>query len=114
MGIERYFSEHGNDHIAILQQVHGFILDTHPGILAAIKYTVPFYTLKKGLFYFSVQKNVPILGVVQGHLLKEVHHLLDFTNRKQVGHFQLTNMTEQRYTDLFSVIAAAVEFDLKR
>ena len=112
MNVETYFFEKCPDHREILQQVHQFIVESHPGVRASIKYTVPFYSLKKDMFYLCVQKGIPILGVSKGYLLAEIHHLLDFTNRKQIGHFQLVGMDEQRYTDLLFVIATAVDFDL--
>ena len=54
------------------------------------------------------------MGVVSGIHLVEIHSLLDFTGRKQVGHFSLENMNEKRFDELLIVLASATEFDLKK
>ena len=60
----------------------------------------------------SVQKGTPILGITYGIHLESVHEYLGFTGRKQIGHFQLINMTEQRFETLFLVLNEAIAFDL--
>lgn len=114
MSVEQFFHTKGIAHTSILTQVHQLILDMHPGIQSSIKYTVPFYSLKKNVFYLDVQKGVPILGIVEGYRLMEIKALLDFTKRKQIGHFQLVNMNEERYELLIMVIKTAIDFDLGR
>jgi hypothetical protein len=63
-----------------------------------------------GLSHFVY--TTPLVGGVYGIHLKEIHSLLDFTGRSQIGHFSLENMTEARYDDLYVVLTTAVEFGL--
>ncbi len=114
MTIDYFLFEKGADHAALLEQVHDFIINAHPGIQHKIKHGIPFYSLKKDFLYLDVQKNTPLVGVIQGRQLKDAQDLLDFTQRKQIGHFQLTSMSESRFRDLLFVIQSALDYDLKR
>jgi hypothetical protein len=88
------------------------ILSSHPGIELKKKYGLPMYVLKKNVVYLDIQKGKPIIGIVYGIHLKEIHSHLDFTGRTQIGHFSLDNMNESRYDDLYIVLATAIEFGL--
>lgn len=112
MSAAQYFEEQLPEHRELYFQLHRLILDSHPGIRSLIKYRVPFYVLKKNLCYLCTQKNQPVLGIVEGYRLSSVHHLLDFTGRTQIGHFDLKNLNENRYAELISVLNAAIAHDL--
>ena len=70
--------------------------------------------LTKSVVYLDIQKGKPLVGVVYGVRLKEIHSLLDFTGRTQMGRFSLEKMTEARYDKLFVVLANAMEFELEQ
>ncbi len=114
MPTHHYFEAQNPTHHEILFLVHDAILNSHPAVQSVIKYGVPFYVLKKNLCYLCIQKDKPVLGIVEGYRLESIHDLLDFTGRKQIGHFPLSDMDEKRYNDLLRVIETAVDFDLKR
>lgn len=112
MTIDSFFRTKGEDHWELLHQVDQMILSSHPGMVLKKKYGLPMYVLTKNVVYLDIQKGKPLVGVVYGIHLKEIHSLLDFTGRSQIGHFSLENMTEARYDDLYVVLASAVEFGL--
>lgn len=114
MTVDSFFHSKGVDHLSILQQAHQILENCHPGVQSTIKYGVPVYTLKKNLVYLDIQRGKPLMGVMYGIHLVEIHSLLDFTGRKQVGHFSLENMDEKRFDDLLIVLASATEFDLNK
>ena len=74
--------------------------------------TIDSFFLTKNVVYLDIQKGKPLVGVFYGIHLKDIHSLLDFTGRSQIGHFSLENMTEERYDDLYVVLATALEFGL--
>lgn len=114
MTISSFFHSKGINHLSTLEQVEQVIENLHPGIQSVIKYGIPMYTLKKNLVYLDVQKGKPIMGVVYGIHFTEIHSLLDFTGRKQIGHFSLEKMDEKRFDDLLIVLASAIKFDLRK
>ena len=112
MTIDAFFRTSGHEHWELLHQVDQMILSSHPGVQLKKKYGLPMYVLKKNVVYLDIQKGKPIVEVVYGIHLKEIHSLLDFTGRKQIGHFYLENMTEARYDNLYVILASPVEFGL--
>ena len=114
MTIDNFFLTKGHEHRSILQQVDQLIRDSHPGIELKKKYGLPMYVLKKNLVYLDIQKGKPLMGVVYGIHLVEIHPLLDFTGRKQIGHFSLEQMNEKRFADLLTILASTVDFDLRK
>lgn len=61
----------------------------------------------------DVQKGKPLIAFMNARHFGELSDVLDFTNRKRVGHFSLVNFSEERYILLVSILDAAVEFDLQ-
>ncbi len=114
MTIDSFFLTKGIDHRPILEQVDQLIRNAHPGIQLKKKYGLPMYILKKNLVYLDIQKGKPLIGVVYGIHLIEIHALLDFTGRKQIGHFSLEQMNEERFDDLLTILASTIEFDLRK
>lgn len=114
MTIDSFFRTKGEEHWELLHQVDQMILSAHPGIQLKKKYGLPMYVLKKNIVYVDIQKGKPLVGVVYGIHLKEIHSLLDFTGRTQIGHFSLENFDESRFAELNTVLSIAVEFDLNR
>ncbi|MFT6982969.1 MAG: hypothetical protein ACJAUD_001740 [Crocinitomicaceae bacterium] len=112
MTIDSFFRTKGEGHWELLHQVNQMILSSYPGVVLKKKYGLPMYVLTKNVVYLDIQKGKPLVGVVYGIHLKEIHSLLDFTGRTQIGHFSLENMTEASYDDLYVVLATAVEFGL--
>jgi hypothetical protein len=113
MNLEYIIEKRGMNYAEELRMVERFILDAHPAITSAVKYGLPFYLLKKGIFYLDIQKGKPLLGVVYGVHLESVSAILDFTGRKQIGHYSLVDLNEQKYQDIITIIDAGIEFDLR-
>jgi hypothetical protein len=114
MTIDELIERKGYDHEQLIRFVDSEIRNSHPGIQLQRKYGVPFYVLKKNLFYLDVQKGIPILGVVYGIKMKSELGFLDFTGRTQIGHLQLQKLDENLLLQLRQVIHTAIEFDLNR
>lgn len=113
MIIEDFIERKAGPHAEIIRQIHQCIMSAHPGIQNSWKYGLPFYSLKKNLFYFDVQKGKPLVAVYYGRDIKSALSLMDFTGRKQVGHFSLESMTDERFSQFFALIDAVIEFDLR-
>ena len=111
---DRFFQKHDQRHMEVLEQVAQILNSAHPGVQLKRKYGIPMFVLKKNIAYLDIQKDTPIMGVVYGIHLEAIHHLLDFTGRKQIGHFQLTDLDEDKIEKLHTVIFTAVDFDLSR
>ena len=75
MTIDSFFQTKGHDYSELLHQVDQMILSTHPGIQLKKKYGLPMYILKKNVVYLDIQKGKPLVGVVYGIHLKEIHSL---------------------------------------
>lgn len=114
MIIEQKIKHHGGIHAETLRITRDLILSSHPGIQLKLKYTLPFFTLKKDLCYIDIQKNKPILGVINGINLTNVRDLLDFTGRKYVGHYSLLNLDEKRLPELQFIIDEMIVNNLSR
>jgi hypothetical protein len=112
MTINAFFRTKGEGNWELLHQVNQMILSSHPRVVLKKKYGLPMYVLTKNVVYLDIQKGKPLVGVVYGIHLKEIHSLLDFSRRTQISHFSLENMTEERYDDLYVVLATALEFGL--
>lgn len=114
MTVAQYIDDQAPELQEELWSFHHFILQAHPAIRATLKYGVPFYVLKKNLCYLCVQKNKVVLGIVDAYLQPSIFDLVDFTGRKQIGHFIWNKPDDQCYTDLQRVLTEAIEFDLRR
>lgn len=109
-----YFRSKDQRHMEILEQVAQFLETSHPAMQLQKKYGLPMFVLKKNIAYLDIQKDIPLIGIVYGIHLKEIHHLLDFTGRTQIGHFHLTDLDDEKLNELHTIIFTAIEFDLSR
>lgn len=112
MMIDHFVEVKGAPFRDVLLQTHALIMDAHPAITHSSKWSLPFYTLKKNLFYLDVQKGRPLVGVYQGFRLPEIQELLDMTNRTRIGHFYLDDFNEDRLAELITIIDTVVAYDL--
>jgi hypothetical protein len=113
MYLENIIEKRGANFAEELRLVERIILDAHPAITRAKKYGLPFYVLKKGVFYLDVQKDKPILAAVYGFRLDSVSALLDFTGRTRIGHYSLLDLDARKLQEIAAIVDAAIEFDLR-
>jgi hypothetical protein len=95
--------------------VREIILHTHPDIQEAIRYQVPFYTLKGMLFYVALYKKKHfILGFCDGAKLSDPNAmLLADAKQKYIRHWRLQKEQEPDYELLAQYIEEAVAIKLK-
>lgn len=114
MIVEELIEKNGGAFAMELRLVDQVVRNAHPAIVATRKYGMPFYVLKKNLFYLSTMNDRPRIGVVYGVHLETISSLLDFTKRTQIGHYFLDNLSEEGYAELVTIIDAAIAYDLRR
>lgn len=98
----------------MLQQAHDLLIHSHPGVRLVKKWGLPVFELKKNVAYLDVQKNRPLLGIMYAKDINGISSLLFTEGRKQVGHFYLDGLNEDRYAELLTVIDLAITHDLAR
>jgi hypothetical protein len=113
MNLESIIEKRGQHCAEELRLSRKLILDSHPAIKESVKYGLPFFSLKRIMAYMDVQKGKPLVAFMNGTKFGELSKELDFTGRKRVGHFFLTDLDDERYAILCSLIDVAVEYDLE-
>ncbi|NVK65427.1 MAG: DUF1801 domain-containing protein [Flavobacteriales bacterium] len=113
MNLESVIEKRGQHCAEELRFTRRLILDSHPAITESVKYGLPFFSIKRIMAYMDVQKGKPLVAFMNGTKFGELSKELDFTGRKRVGHFFLTDLDDQRHEILCALIDAAVEYDLE-
>ena len=113
MNLESIIEKRGQHCAEELRLTRKLVLDAHPAIQESIKYGLPFFSIKRIMGYMDVQKEKPLIAFMNGTKFGELSAELDFTGRKRVGHFFLTDLDDERYEILCALIDLAVEYDLE-
>lgn len=114
MIFNEYLDKKEERHHDVLRIVHDQFLASHPGIRLERKWGLPVFMLRKNIAYLDVQKGRPLLGIMYAKDIPAMKNLLEIGNRKQVGHFYLDNMNDNRFAELLAVIEIAISHDLAR
>jgi hypothetical protein len=114
MNFSAYLEKEDPKHHDVLQHVNDLLLRSHPGVRLLRKWGLPVYELKKNIAYLDVQKDRPLLGIMYARDINGILPLLHREGRKQVGHFYLDTLTDDRYAELLTVIDLAITHDLTR
>jgi len=114
MIFSEYLEKKDPKHHDALRLVHDQFMSAHPGIQLVKKWGLPVFMLKKNVAYLDVQKDRPLLGIMYAKDLPAIKRLLVIGERKQVGHFYLDELNDQRYAELLTVIEIAISHDLER
>lgn len=70
----------------LMQLTHQLLLDSIPQLQADIKWKIPFYTYKKAFCFMNPKTNFLILGLMNGHIIADPHHLL-IGEQKMLRHY---------------------------
>ena len=114
MNLEFIIEKRGQHCGEELRFARQLLLDSHLGIKESVKYGLPFFSLKRILAYMDVQNGKPLVAFMNGTQFGELSKELDFTGRKRVGHFFLTDLDDKKHEILCALIDVAVEYDLER
>lgn len=122
MALSRYYKV--EDYIETLEPwmqqqfyvIRELILHTHPQIIEAISYQVPFYKLNGMLFYFSIYKKKQfVFGFCDGAQLPDAAGMLVAdAKQRYIRHWKLTKEQEPDYELLAQYIEAAVAYKLTK
>lgn len=113
MNLESVIEKRGQHCAEELRFTRRLILDAHPAITESVKYGLPFFSIKRIMAYMDVQKGKPLVAFMNGTQFGELSQELDFTGRKRVGHFFLTDLDDKKHEILCALIDAAVQYDLE-
>lgn len=114
MSLDDFIARKGAEHEAVLRTASQFILNAHPAMHVSIKWSLPVFQLKKNLIYMDVQKNIPLLGFMDSLQLEGMQSLLDYTGRKQIGHFYLLPLDQVCMENMALLVDTAIQLDLHR
>lgn len=114
MTISDFFRTKGDEHREVLALVDQLLLNAHPGMTLKKKWGLPVYMLRKNIAYLDIQNGLPIIGFNYGIELTEVRELLDFTGRTLVGHYPLSQLSEEHMNELLTIIDVAIQYDLSK
>ena len=112
MNFEDYLLKQNARHRDSLRLVHDECIAAHPGMQLVKKWGLPVFMLKKNIAYLDDQKDRPLLGVMDAKKIPGISDILYFGNRKQVGHFYIEDLSEERFSELRTIIEIAVSYDL--
>lgn len=105
--VEEFILEHPKEIQNILKKLRFLILASAPQLTEKISHGIPFFSLKKRIFYLNPGKNHVDLGFCDGHLLSE-NPLLETKNRTQIKTIRFNRADELNETNLLPVIHEAI------
>jgi len=88
-------------------KLRGIILNEIPQIQEKLVYDIPFFYLKKRIFYFAPKKNGIDLGFCDGYLLSK-HPILEVKDRSRVRTIFFQTINEINEEELIPLIHEAV------
>lgn len=114
MTVDMYIWQQKDDVRGILDYVHHLLLHTVPEVEAAIKWGVPYYTLRQGLLYLNpIKKGDAAVEVcfTRGNRFEYGKELLYFKDRKLVGGYSILSLETIDEKVLKKLILEAVRLD---
>jgi hypothetical protein len=112
--IERYSESMTEAEAAVLRTLHEMIADL-PGITAKERYKIPFYYGKSWICYLNKHKKGGIeLAFTRAIEMEEVHSLLDFNGRKQIGGIRVASVEDLDEDIVLTLLYTAIELDQEK
>ena len=105
--VEEYIQEEAEPIQSVLKKLRFFIFSATPQITEKLVYGIPFFYLKKRIFYLNPGDKSVDLGFCDGFLLAE-NPLLETKSRSQVKTISFKNLAEVEEDTLFPIIHEAI------